>query len=245
MGSRPILVGFRGKKTNSNIMLKFLGKGKDISGQRFGRLVAIEPVAERKYSQVVWRCRCDCGNKCFVASDNLSKGNTQSCGCLWREIAKIHGKWATPIYSIWVAMIQRCENPKSTAYKWYGARGISVCERWHSFENFYADVGDPPEGMSLDRYPNMDGNYEPSNFRWATKKEQANNSRPKSSGHCKQRWFRAWHEDSMCQYLSNNQNKFARKYGLCRSSISLCLRSKRKTTKGWTFKWIEPKKEEK
>ena len=70
-------------------------------------------------------------------------------------------------------MIQRCENPQCAIYKYYGGRGITVCERWHLFENFYADVGDPPEGMSIDRWPDNNGNYELANFRWASHQEQS------------------------------------------------------------------------
>ncbi len=81
------------------------------------------------------------------------------------------------LYPTWLAMICRCENPNYHGYKYYGGRGISVCERWHKFENFLADVDERPEGLTLDRWPDNDGNYEPSNIRWATKKEQCANSR--------------------------------------------------------------------
>lgn len=136
-------------------------------------------------------------------------------------------------------MIQRCYNLNDKAYKDYGGRGISVCERWHIFENFYENVGNPPKGKSLDRYPDNDGNYELLNFRWATSKEQNNNRRPMSCGPFKQRWFRAWHKDLMIQYLSNNQNKFAHKYGLCKQCISACLNKKRKQHKGWRFEFLK------
>ena len=213
---------------------------KDLTGQRFGRLIAIEPIEERKDTHIIWRCLCDCGNECFVKSSRLINGATKSCGCFAREQsskrATTHGISGTPIYKIWASIIYRCENPNCPAYKNYGGRGIKICERWRkSFEAFYADVGDPPKGKSFDRYPNNDGDYEPTNWRWATASEQVANSRPNSCGPGKQYWFRAWHKDSMAQYLSNNQGKFARRHKLDNSSIAKCLKNKRKTTKGWTF----------
>lgn len=87
------------------------------------------------------------------------------------------------LYPTWIQMLQRCENPNHQAYKYYGGRGISVCERWHTFENFLADVGERPRGLTLDRWPDNNGNYEFGNIRWATKKEQCANSRKKQKRH--------------------------------------------------------------
>ena len=141
----------------------------------------------------------------------------------------------TPEYIAWRHMKNRCENPKDPGYKWYGGRGIRVCERWrNSFEAFYEDMGSRPVGLTLDRIDN-ESNYEPGNCRWATPKKQAKNSRPKSCGLQKQRWFRAWHKNSTAQYLSNNQHEFARQHGLGQGYISVCLSGKQKTHKGWTF----------
>lgn len=92
-----------------------------------------------------------------------------------------HGMWGTRIHRIWGQMVARCRNPKHADYQNYGGRGIAVCERWLTFANFYADMGEKPEGLSLDRTDN-DGNYEPGNCRWATSKEQHANMRPRKAG---------------------------------------------------------------
>lgn len=125
--------------------------------------------------------RCDCGGTTISQRTPLVKGVTKSCGCLSAKLSKKrftkHGKYQTAEYTIWVGMIQRCENPKSFAYSYYGGRGIRVCERWRLFENFLEDMGPrTSQSHSIDRI-NNDGNYEPSNCRWATPKEQSNNQR--------------------------------------------------------------------
>jgi len=223
---------------NSKIIPKFLGKGKDISKQRFGRLIAIEPIAERKRAHIVWECLCDCGEKCFISSYRLRNGETRSCGCLYDEHNTTHGKSKTRIYKAWAHMIQRCENPNHPQFKHWGGRGIKVCQRWReSFEAFYEDVGDIPKNKSLDRYPNNDGNYEPNNFRWATKKEQVVNSRPASCGPHKQCWFYGYSSQGH-MILENSQNHVARIFELEQACISRCLHGRQKTQKGWTFQWL-------
>ena len=152
----------------------------ELTGERFGRLVVIGEAGHQKAKRL-WLCQCDCGGKAQPTTHNLRSGNTQSCGCWKREAAAgtlaTHGMAYTREYGIWRGMIRRCTNPNCNAFKYYGARGITVCDRWLAgFENFYADMGASGPGLSIDRI-NNDGNYEPGNCRWATHKQQANNQR--------------------------------------------------------------------
>lgn len=147
---------------------------KDLTGQRFGQLtvIAIAGYTE-KPRRALWSCKCDCGKIVRVKSNPLHNGNTASCGCSRFK----HGGLGTSTYNIWQSMKQRCGNPNSTVAKHYQQRGIIVCDRWNnSFTSFIEDMGAKPDGMSLDRIDN-NGNYEPSNCRWATQSQQHRNKR--------------------------------------------------------------------
>ncbi|MDF2535516.1 MAG: hypothetical protein K0R18_1675 [Bacillales bacterium] len=143
---------------------------------KFGRLTIIKFSHIGSSGHVYWSCKCDCGNKLSVRGCHLVNGDTMSCGCLHDELKLKHGKYGTKIYFAWAQMIQRCNNPKNEAYPNYGGREIKVCNEWLSFEKFYEDMGDRPNGMTLDRKDN-DRGYFKENCRWATKEEQENNKR--------------------------------------------------------------------
>jgi hypothetical protein len=145
-----------------------------LTGQTFGRLKVIREDGRNRHRSVMWLCRCECGADTRVASGELTKGHTKSCGCA----ITTHGMTGTPLYDRWAGMIARCENPNSSGWHNYGGRGITVCPRWReSFQAFYDDMAAGfREALTLDRI-NVNGNYEPSNCRWATPYEQARNTR--------------------------------------------------------------------
>lgn len=163
---------------------------KNLEGEVFGRLTVIKLSKKSKPKAIYWECLCQCGNIKSISSSSLCSGNTKSCGCLRKEMLSssksTHKKSGSPEYNCYHHMIKRCYNKNNNVYKYYGARGIKVCDRWlESFENFYEDMGSRPSSRhSIDRI-NNDGDYEPGNCKWSTQSEQTINSRHmlSKSGH--------------------------------------------------------------
>ena len=186
----------------------------DITGQRFGRWTALCPVGADRNGRR-WLCRCSCGAERPVSAHNLRSGKSLSCGCVHHENPGhlIHGMSHTKMHVAWKGMLARCENPNNTNYCRYGARGIRVCERWHKFANFFADMGPRPVGAQIDRI-NNDGNYEPGNCRWVTRRQNCNNQRRsrRITFHGRTRTIAEW----------------AQEYGLKRSTLGRRIRD------GWS-----------
>lgn len=219
-----------------------MGKFKDLTGQTFGRLTVLERTGIAKNRNIKWLCVCICGNQKEIVSSSLISSITLSCGCLQKERTskqnKTHGESKQRFYNIWKRMNVRCLNPKSEAYKYYGARGITICDSWLTYENFKTDMYESylshvkthgEKQTSIDRI-DVNGNYEPKNVRWATISEQMGNTRKNKS-------FKAISPEGV-EYLGKNQREFARHYTLDRLSIALCLKGKHKQHKGWTFIYV-------
>lgn len=158
----------------------------DLTGQRFGRLTVVRKSGKDNFRNSTWECICDCGNSSIVSSVNLRNGNTKSCGCYGRErkrnANKTHGMTGSRLHRIWKAMRTRCYNRNFFGFKYYGGRGISICDEWkNDFQAFYdwAMKNGYSDNLTIDRI-NTNGNYEPSNCRWVTMAEQNKNKRVKN-----------------------------------------------------------------
>lgn len=150
-------------------------KALDLTGKRFGLLTA-EKYIGSSGGRRIWKCECICGGSAEASASNLTTGNSSSCGCKLKNSVTKHGKSFHPLYKTWIGMWQRCTNINNKDYENYGGRGISVCAAWIDIDIFISDVGERPEGATLDREDN-DKDYGPNNCRWSTRVEQVRNRR--------------------------------------------------------------------
>lgn len=192
---------------------------RDLSGKRFGRLkvIGLHPVRSSN-GHARWMLKCDCGKSTIVQSGNLVSGTVKSCGCWRRDCLTKHGFFKNgqrhPLWGRWLQMRGRCQNPKNDRYRFYGGRGIKLCKRWQSFEQFVADVGPSfRKGLTLERKRNS-GPYCPRNCIWASWTTQANNKRTN----------RLLTVGSTTRTLA----QWVRRTGMCESTIT------RRIKRGWS-----------
>lgn len=193
---------------------------RDLSGRRFGRLLAISPARIGRES--AWVCVCDCGNQKQIRTQSLLRGESRSCGCwadaLRAEASTRHGQHGSRVYAVWATMVQRCTNPNSAVFKNYGGRGISICAEWLNFENFLSDMGNPGPKETIERI-DVNGGYSKANCVWASQKQQQRNRR-------NNKLTQASAEEMRRIYVSGEKTQYelAEIFGVCQGTVSCVVR---------------------
>lgn len=219
-------------------------------GDKFNKLTVLEKTNQRINRSIIYKCQCDCGNITYVKSTNLIKGYIKSCGCLQRKMAskcnKTHGLSHTKLFYVWQDMIKRCFKENHHAYKYYGGRGITVCNEWkNDFMSFYnwAINNGYEEGLTIDRI-DVNGNYEPNNCRWVTMKVQCKNRRKVDTTFNKNPKARKivkldLLDNYICTYDCIKSAMIDNNINLLSSSISACCKGKAKSAYGYKWKYYK------
>jgi hypothetical protein len=179
-----------------------------LTGQQIGKWSVGESFKHPVRGERMYHCVCECGTKKDVKHTHLSSAKTNSCGCSWTS----HGMSRSNEYRVWDSMVRRCHNPSHHAFKDYGARGITVCEKWRKFEGFFEDMGNQPSGLSIERIDNNLG-YSKENCKWATVTEQARNRRATKLNDVKVVQIKVLLENGV------SQSAIAEQFGVTRSAI--------------------------